>query len=112
MSATISDVFGALADETRRALYERLLDAPNGETATELAADASISRQAIVKHLQVLTRTGLATTQRSGREVRYVVTRDGTSGATTWLVERARTWDRRLATLEERIRVTPRAAPR
>jgi DNA-binding transcriptional ArsR family regulator len=115
MRDTISDVFTALGDLTRRRLYEQLLDAPRGATATELAAKALVSRQAIVKHLQVLTRSGLATARREGREVRYVVTSGGTSSATTWLLDRATAWDRRLVALEKQIQAAsrrPRRTPR
>jgi DNA-binding transcriptional ArsR family regulator len=104
MKDAISDVFAALSDPTRRDLYEQLLQSPSGATATELAEDASVSRQAIVKHLQVLSNSGLATARREGREVRYVVASEGTTGATTWLVDRANAWDRRLGALDEQIR--------
>jgi DNA-binding transcriptional ArsR family regulator len=108
MRDAISEVFAALSDQTRRDLYEQLLQSPTGATATELAEEASVSRQAIVKHLQVLTNSGLATARREGREVRYVIASDGTSGATAWLLEHASAWDRRLAALDRQIRSTSR----
>jgi DNA-binding transcriptional ArsR family regulator len=103
MRDTVSDVFAALGDPTRRGIYEELLGAPDGRSATELAAAATISRQAIVKHLQVLVRAGLAATFRDGREVRYFARRDGARGASRWLIERTSEWDRRLASLEKRV---------
>jgi DNA-binding transcriptional ArsR family regulator len=108
MRDTISDVFAALGDSTRRSLYEQLLADPNGRTATELAAGAAISRQAIVKHLQVLARAELASTRRDGREVRYFAHRDGTTGASRWLLERTVAWDRRIAALDEKVRSAQR----
>jgi len=108
MRDTISDVFAALGDRTRREIYEQLLREVNGWTATELAMTATISRQAIVKHLQVLVRADLASTQRDGKEVRYYAQRDGALGASRWLNERSVEWDRRLAMLEKRVRSSPR----
>jgi DNA-binding transcriptional ArsR family regulator len=107
MRDTVSAVFAALADQTRREIYERLLKSPHGKTATELADGAQVSRQAIVKHLQILTRSGLAEVRRQGREVRYFVTSNGTSHASKWLNDSASAWDRRIAALKEQIRTSP-----
>ncbi len=104
MRNDVSDVFAALGDRTRREIYERLLESDNGATATELAVAALISRQAIVKHLQVLVRADLATSRRDGKEVRYLAQRDGARGASQWLSDRAAQWDRRLAALQRRVR--------
>jgi DNA-binding transcriptional ArsR family regulator len=106
MTDTLSQVFAALADPTRRGLYERLLASANGCTATELTGSARVSRQAIVKHLQVLARSGLAAARRDGREVRYFVATHGTTGASTWLLEREAAWDRRLAALGARTQAS------
>lgn len=106
MSEDVSVVFAALSDATRRRLFEQLLDAPHGTTATELAEDASVSRQAIVKHLQLLANAGLAVASRDGREVRYRAATGAAQTASTWLSVRASAWDRRLAALEKAIRDT------
>ena len=107
MRDAVSEVFAALADQTRREIYERLLEHSHGATATELADGAHISRQAIVKHLQTLTRAGLAEVRREGREVRYFITSNGTSHASKWLESSASAWDRRIAALKEQIRTSP-----
>jgi DNA-binding transcriptional ArsR family regulator len=107
MRDAISDVFAALADQTRREIYERLLESTHGMTATELAHGAHVSRQAIVKHLQILSGSGLAEVRRRGREMRYFVTSNGTSDASRWLQESASAWDRRIAALKEQIRTSP-----
>ena len=68
----VDEVLTALADPTRR----RVLDAvaARGETtATKLAAELPVSRQAIVKHLAMLERAGLVSGRRQGREMRYAV---------------------------------------
>ena len=66
-------VFGALSDPTRRALLAAVAEHP-ATTATELAAQLPISRQAVLKHLNALTEAGLLDRTRSGREVRYQFT--------------------------------------
>jgi DNA-binding transcriptional ArsR family regulator len=104
MNDDVSVVFAALSDATRRRLFDQLLETPHGRTATELAEDASVSRQAIVKHLQVLANAGLAVASRDGREVRYRASTDAAQTASTWLSARANAWDRRLAALEKGIR--------
>jgi DNA-binding transcriptional ArsR family regulator len=109
MKDAISEVFAALADDTRRNIYEQLLASADGRTATELSESANVSRQAIVKHLQVLERSGLATPERDGREVRYYAAAEGTERASQWLIDHAAAWDRRIAALEERVRRTRRS---
>jgi DNA-binding transcriptional ArsR family regulator len=104
MSDDISVVFAALSDPTRRLLFEELLESTAGRTATELAEHASVSRQAIVKHLQLLANAGLAVATRDGREVRYRASTDAAQNASTWLSARASAWDRRLAALEKKVR--------
>jgi DNA-binding transcriptional ArsR family regulator len=106
MNDSISEVFSALADDTRRGIYEQLLANVHGLTATELSQSASVSRQAIVKHLQVLERSGLAEPERDGRDVRYYVATGGTSRASQWLLDHAAAWDRRIAALEEKVRAS------
>ena len=88
-------LFGALSDPTRRQLVERLL-ADGPATATQLAQATPLTRQAVLKHLQVLDAAGLLTRERSGREVRYRVTPEPLTSAVTWIVATAGQWDRRL----------------
>lgn len=104
MSDDITAVFAALSDPTRRDLFEQLLKHPLGCTATELAVDALVSRQAIVKHLQLLATAGLAVASRDGREVRYRASTGAAELASSWLSARANAWDRRIATLERSVR--------
>jgi DNA-binding transcriptional ArsR family regulator len=98
----VSGVFAALGDPTRRGIYEKLLVEANGRNATEIARAAKVSRQAIVKHLQVLVKAGLASSQREGREVRYLAAEHGMSEATEWLARSSAAWDRRIDTLHRR----------
>jgi DNA-binding transcriptional ArsR family regulator len=103
----LDDVLGALADPTRRSLFERL--ATGGpDTATHLAVGLPVSRQAVVKHLQVLSGAGLLTAERDGREVRYRADPRAMDDAVAWMVRTGAEWDRRLGRL--RRRVEPRGA--
>jgi DNA-binding transcriptional ArsR family regulator len=111
MSDDISAVFAALSDPTRRRLFERLLETPRGHTATELADGALVSRQAIVKHLQLLANAGLALASREGREVRYRASTGAAQHASTWLSVRASAWDRRLEALEKGVRESQSSTP-
>jgi DNA-binding transcriptional ArsR family regulator len=95
-------VFAALADPTRRYLLAELRrDGPR--TATWLAGDLPVSRQAVVKHLQVLADAGLASAEREGREVRYRADASAMNPAVTWMVETGAAWDRRLDRLRRRF---------
>jgi DNA-binding transcriptional ArsR family regulator len=96
-------LFGALADPTRRLLVERLLT-HGPATATTLAETTPLTRQAILKHLQVLEASGLLAHERTGREVHYRVTPQPLTSAVTWILDTAGQWDRRL----ERLRQLPR----
>jgi DNA-binding transcriptional ArsR family regulator len=97
----LDDLFGVLADPTRRRLLERLVhEGPH--TATELAADAPVTRQAVVKHLQALAEARLVVPERQGREVRYRATTERLADAVAWLVDTSAKWDRRLDRLRER----------
>jgi DNA-binding transcriptional ArsR family regulator len=90
-------VFEALADPMRRQLLSQLSAQPS--TATELAAQLPISRQAVAKHLTSLSRAGLLARERSGRDVRYRVTPAPLSDAVGWMAEVGGQWDDRLARL-------------
>jgi DNA-binding transcriptional ArsR family regulator len=95
-------VFGALSDPTRRALLATIAGHP-AATATELAAELPISRQAVLKHLNALTEAGLLDRRRSGREVRYRFTPAPLSDAVGWMTEVGAEWDDRLAVLSRQL---------
>lgn len=72
VSRVMGDVFKALADPTRRAILDELVDR-NGQTLFEICTrlamkhGLSSTRQAISQHLDVLEVAGLVTTRRNGR---------------------------------------------
>jgi DNA-binding transcriptional ArsR family regulator len=95
-------VFGALSDPTRRTLLAAIASQP-AATATELAAELPISRQAVLKHLSALADAGLLDRERSGREVRYRVTPAPLTDAVSWMAEVGGQWDDRMAALKRRL---------
>ena len=96
-------LFAALADPTRR-LVIRSLSGAEPVTASGLAAELPITRQAIAKHLGALERAGLVEPHREGRETRYRLTPEPLDGAIAWMEEVGARWDRSLARLSERAR--------
>ena len=100
-------VFAALADPTRRGLVSRLVQ-EGPHSATDLARDLPMTRQAVVHHLQALGDAGLVDTQREGREVRYRATPEPLADAVAWMFGAGVKWDRRL----QRLRIQLEARPR
>lgn len=92
-----AEVFFALGDRTRLAVVRRL--GAGARTATALADGAAVSRQAIVKHLQVLEAAGLVSHARHGREVRYTLEAARLAEARVFLDGISAGWDRALGRL-------------
>jgi DNA-binding transcriptional ArsR family regulator len=91
-------VFAALADPTRRGIYRELARG-QADTASALARDLPISRQAVAKHLAALADAGLVASAREGRETRYRPTTGPLRDARAWMDEVGALWDDRLAAL-------------
>lgn len=69
------EVFTALADATRRSVFESLRDGPR--TVSELALQAPVSRPAVSQHLKVLEGAGLVSVQAQGTRRYYAIRQDG-----------------------------------
>lgn len=95
-------VFAALADPVRRQL---LIDVARNSprTATQFAREYPITRQGILKHLQILEDAGLVTVQQVGREKRYVLTPEPLTEIKEWVDELNAIWDERLVRLKSLI---------
>lgn len=96
------DVFAALGDPTRRWIVERLSD-DGPQTATQLAAELPISRQAVAKHLGSLAEAGLVDTVRHGRETRYELQPQSLATAADWATKVGERWDERLERLRRDV---------
>jgi DNA-binding transcriptional ArsR family regulator len=95
----LDDLFGALADRTRRRLVARLAKSP--ATISELAQPFDMSFPAVSKHIRVLERAGLVVRTIQGRVHNCALDADHLRDATEWL-DRYRTfWDDTLAALAE-----------
>jgi DNA-binding transcriptional ArsR family regulator len=96
---SVDRVLGAIADPTRRRVLEALAGREPA-TATGLARELPVSRQAVVKHLAVLSAAGLVAGGRSGREVRYTVRPQSLEATARWMAAIAADWDARLARIK------------
>lgn len=95
-------LFAALADPTRRAVFERLTEG-GPASASKLAAEIPVSRQAIAKHLSTLDDAGLVERTTVGREVRYSARPAALSDVTSWVDRVGAAWDTRLARLKRTL---------
>ena len=85
-------VFAALADPTRRAIFERLADEPQSVGA--LAAKLPVSRPAVSQHLKALKEAGLVEDQAQGTRRIYRIDPQGLGPIRRWLDQQ---WKRSLA---------------
>ncbi len=90
----IDRVFHALGDPTRRAILEKLSQAP--VSVSRLAEPLELTVAAIVQHLQVLEESGLVRTEKIGRIRTCRIEPKGLAVAAQWLEERRTLWERRL----------------
>jgi DNA-binding transcriptional ArsR family regulator len=97
----VGAVFGALADPTRREVVRSLAERP-GLTASHLAGDLPMTRQAVAKHLGALAVAGLVEARREGRETRYTLTPAPLVDAVQWMADVGAEWDERLERLRQR----------
>lgn len=95
-------VFVALADPNRRYLVEALATRETA-TATELASELPVTRQAVSKHLAALGEAGLVESARVGRETRYRLTPGALGDALGWMERVGARWDDRLERLRRHL---------
>ena len=104
-SAVAPDLFTALADPTRRAIFEGLCRGGE-QTVWMLTGHSGVSQPAVSKHLGILKRSGLVHARRSGRETHYRAEPQGLVPLIDWMSLYAAFWrDRfdRLETLLDRM---------
>lgn len=105
-SNAIADVFSALGDRTRLSVVRRLGER-GAQSATALTDGASVTRQAIVKHLQVLEGARLVTHEKRGREVLYALDTRQLEEASVFLNGISAGWDRVIERLRKIVEHSP-----
>lgn len=93
------DIFQAIADPTRRAIL--LLLASQAMTPNAIAEKFSTSRQAISKHLQILTECSVVNTQQQGREIYYSLQAEKLKEVDIWIEQLKKRWETQFKQLDD-----------
>ncbi|KQY28726.1 ArsR family transcriptional regulator [Caulobacter sp. Root487D2Y] len=97
-AAPIDAVMRALADPTRRAVYERIVRSEE-ITVGELTRGAGVSQGAVSQHLKSLRTAGLVVERPEGRNVYYRAQPDGLTPLVDWMTHYGVFWRERFADL-------------
>lgn len=97
-AAPINAIMRALADPTRRAVFERVVSS-NEITVVELTRGSGVTQGAISQHLKSLKQAGLVTERPEGRNVYYRAQPDGLAPLAGWMSHYGVFWHERLANL-------------
>jgi DNA-binding transcriptional ArsR family regulator len=106
----VADIFFALGDETRLSILSKLR--AGALSATVITHGARVTRQAIVKHLQVLEGAGLVTHVKRGREVLYALEPRRLDEARLYLEMISASWDQAIDRLQEMVEEKPSPTPK
>ncbi|VXB90702.1 Transcriptional regulator [Flavobacterium sp. 9AF] len=93
------DVFQAIADPTRRAIIS--LIAIHAMTPNAIAENFNTTRQAISKHLRILTECELVKQEQQGREIYYSLQLEKMKEIDQWLAQYRALWETRFNQLDE-----------
>lgn len=97
------DVFQAIADPTRRAIIA--LIAIQAMTPNAIAENFDSTRQAVSKHLRILTECELVVQQQKGREIYYSLEISKLKEIDDWIAQYRRLWETRFEQLNELLQV-------
>ena len=103
------DVFQAIADPTRRAIIA--LVAIQAMTPNAIAEHFDTSRQAVSKHLKILTECEVVTQENRGREIYYLLEVDKMKEIDEWLEQYRKIWESRYEQLGEVLEVMKKQKP-
>jgi DNA-binding transcriptional ArsR family regulator len=104
MQATDHELlFKALADPTRRAIFERLCR-QGEQTVGALTAHAGVSQPAVSKHLGVLKHAGLVLDRHEGRQTHYSAQPRALSPLVDWTSQMTGFWESRFDDLEDLLK--------
>lgn len=93
------DIFQAVADPTRRAII--VLIAVQAMTPNAIAEHFDVSRQAISKHLRILSECELVIHEQKGREVYYQLEVEKMQEIDIWLEQFRKIWEKRFDQLDD-----------
>ncbi|MFD1001668.1 ArsR/SmtB family transcription factor [Ohtaekwangia kribbensis] len=93
------DIFQAIADPTRRAIM--VLIAAQAMTPNAIAEEFKTSRQAVSKHIQILTECELVTQEQRGREIYYSLEIEKMKEIDKWLNQFRKIWEARFHQLND-----------
>ncbi len=93
------DIFQAIADPTRRAIIG--LIAMQAMTPNAIAEHFDTSRQAVSKHLKILTECDLITQEQKGREIYYKLEVDKMKDIDIWLEQFRKIWETKFSQLDD-----------
>jgi DNA-binding transcriptional ArsR family regulator len=103
---TYADAIAALADPTRRTVFERLRQGP--KPVVEIARGLPVSRPAVSQHLRVLKEAGLVRERREGTRHYYSVNGDGLADLREYFDE---FWQEALEAFKAAAESTPKGDP-
>ena len=93
------DIFQAIADPTRRAIIA--LIALQAMTPNALAENFHTTRQAVSKHLRILTECELVKQENKGREIYYSLEIEKMKEIDKWLEQYRKIWETRISQLDD-----------
>ena len=102
-------VFATLADPTRRAVIERLVEGP--APVKELAAPHDMALPSFLQHIEILEKRKLIRTRKVGRQRICRLEPLALIPLETWLDRQRRIWERQLDALAERAEAPQRVVP-
>ena len=96
---TRRDVFQAIADPTRRAIL--VLLASHAMTPNALAEEFHSSRQAVSKHIQILSECELVKQEQKGREIYYYINATKMKEVDKWIEQFRKIWENKFNELDK-----------
>ena len=103
LASNIDIVLRALADPTRRAVFERVVDSDE-ITVVELTRGSGVTQGAISQHLKALKQAGLVAERPEGRKVYYRAQSEGLAPLFDWMSHYGVFWRERFANLRTLLR--------
>ena len=101
-SNELDRTFSALADPTRRAILSRLCDGP--ASVGELSKPFDIALPTLLKHVRVLEKSGLVSSEKVGRVRTCRIETGALRASDEWLRQHISLWEQRLDRMEDHIK--------